>query len=166
MIKCILAVDHYGGMGFNGSLPWSHTAEDLAQFQQLTHGHVVVMGRRTWDDPKMPKPLQNRTVYVASHRRTMHASVIQGDIRTQVLVLEQRHSDKIIWVVGGPDIIMQCQDLFDAVHVTHFTGAYRTDTKIDLKLLLRGFSAKYATSVPDSVVTFVRYEPLFQRSTN
>lgn len=165
MIKSILAVDYYGGMGFNGSLPWPHNPEDLRHFQQLTHNHVVVMGRKTWDDPKMPKPLNNRTVYVATSRPTMHASVINGDIRQHVLDLERRHSDKIIWVIGGPEIILSCQDIFDAIHVSHIKGSYRSDTKIDLKVLLRGFAIKQATGLPDNPATFVRYEPLFSRST-
>jgi dihydrofolate reductase len=86
-------------MGFNGTLPWPHNANDLAHFQQLTTNHVVVMGRRTWDDPKMPKPLMGRTVYVASHRTVMMAGRITGDIAEQVLALEKQHPSQIIWVV-------------------------------------------------------------------
>ena len=68
MINAIFAVDYNGGMGINGTLPWPHNAEDLAHFKRLTTDKVVVAGRRTWDDPKMPKPLPNRTVYVATNR--------------------------------------------------------------------------------------------------
>jgi dihydrofolate reductase len=68
MINALFAVDQYGGMGFNGTLPWPHNSVDLANFKQLTDTHIVVMGRKTWDDPKMPKPLVGRTVYVATGR--------------------------------------------------------------------------------------------------
>jgi len=164
MIKTILAVDYYGNMGYNGSLPWPHNSADLANFQKLTHNHVVVMGRRTWDDPKMPKPLTGRTVYVATNRTTMHASTISGDIRAQILAVEKRHHTQTIWVIGGPEIILSCQDLYEEVHVSHFTGAYRSDTKIDMNWLLRGMGVKQATSIPGNPATFVRYEPLFRRS--
>ena len=68
MIKAIFATDKFGGMGFNGTLPWPHHSEDLSYFREQTKGHIVVMGRNTWDDPKMPKPLKDREVYVATHK--------------------------------------------------------------------------------------------------
>ena len=84
MINALFAVDYYGGMGQNGSLPWPHNAEDLSRFQKLTDGHVVVMGRRSWDDPRMPKPLKGRTVYVASTRPTTYAGVISGNLVEEI----------------------------------------------------------------------------------
>ena len=46
MINAIFAVDYNGGMGFNGTLPWPHNPEDLANFKSTTEQQVVVMGRR------------------------------------------------------------------------------------------------------------------------
>ncbi len=65
-IKAIFAVDYWGGMGQNGSLPWPHHSEDLQYFKQQTKDQIVVMGRRTWDDPKMLKPLSGRQTFVAT----------------------------------------------------------------------------------------------------
>ena len=163
MIKALFAVDNYGGMGFNGTLPWPHNAADLSNFQKLTMNQVVVMGRRSWDDPKMPKPLSGRIVYVATNRPVFHAGRIGGDIKNEVLRLEQLHPDKIIWVVGGPNLIMECLDILDGIHLTHFQNSYRTDVKIDLKVLLRGFEMKSASVASDFKSTFVTYEPIFKR---
>lgn len=165
MIKALFAVDYYGGMGFNGTLPWPHNANDLAHFQTLTDSHVVVMGRRSWDDPKMPKPLKGRTVYVASNRHVNYAGRISGDLRESVLGLEQQHPDQIIWVVGGPNLLEECVDILDEVHLTHFKGSYKIDTKIDLKTFLRGFAMTRASVAPDFKSTFVTYAPLFKRTT-
>ena len=58
MISAIVAVDENFGIGFNGDL-LEHIPEDLKHFKELTSGHTVVMGRKTWDSlPK--KPLPNR----------------------------------------------------------------------------------------------------------
>ena len=72
MIKAIFAVDYWGGMGFSGSLPWPHHREDLQYFKEQTDNNVVVMGRRTWDDPKMPKPLPNRTHVIITRQKNYH----------------------------------------------------------------------------------------------
>jgi dihydrofolate reductase len=166
MIKALFAVDYYGGMGFNGTLPWPHNAADLAHFQKLTNNHVVVMGRRTWDDPKMPKPLNGRTVYVASNRPVHYAGRISGDLADKILDLEKQHSKQTIWIVGGPNLLEECVDILDEVHLTHFKGSYKIDTKIDLKMFLRGFAMTSASVAPDFKSTFVTYAPLFNRQSS
>jgi dihydrofolate reductase len=163
MIKALFAVDSFGGMGFNGGLPWPHNKPDMANFQRLTTGHVVVMGRRSWDDPKMPKPLNGRTVYVASNRPVAYAGQIRGNLVEEVLRLEKLHEGKTIWVVGGPDILNECRDLYDEVHLTHFKGSYKIDTRIDLKSFLAGFTPAYASVNEDIKSTLIRYEPIFTR---
>lgn len=164
MINAIFAVDHHGGMGFNGTLPWPHNRIDLGRFQRATTDHVVIMGRKTWDDPKMPKPLKGRIVYVASHRPIELAGRISGNIVEQVLAVEQQHPDKTIWVIGGPEIIESCQDLFDRIYLTYFKGSYKVDTKIDLGAVLKGFKPVRADVAKDFQSTQVIYESIFKRS--
>jgi len=163
MINAIFAVDFNGGMGFNGTLPWPHNTEDLQQFKELTSGHVVVMGRRTWDDPKMPKPLPNRTVYVATHRPVTYAMPFSGDIRTKLMSIEQAHPDKKVFVIGGPKLLEEANDLFDRVYVTHIKGSYRADTRIYVKEFLTGYSPVRATVSKDFQSTFTVYESIFKR---
>ena len=163
MINALFAVDHYGGMGFNGTLPWPHNSADLANFQRLTMGHVVVMGSTSWGDPKIPKPLNGRVVYVASSKPVTHAGRISGDIVEKVLALEAQHKDQIIWVVGGPKLIESCIDIFDKIYLTHFKGSFKIDTKIDLKSFLTGVTPTSARVAPDFQSTLIVYEPIFKR---
>lgn len=165
MINALFAVDQYGGMGFNGTLPWPHNSEDMKHFKRLTDGHVVVMGRTSWDDPKMPKPLNGRTVYVATNKPVFHAAQIKGDLKEEILALEKRHPDQIIWVVGGPNVLEQCDGIFDRMYLTHIKGSYKIDTKINLKSLLTGWSPVRATSDAANNFTYVIYEHLFGRTT-
>ena len=57
MICTIFATDQMGTFGNRGTLPWPMDAEDMAWFREHTIDQIVVMGRKTWDDPKMKKPL-------------------------------------------------------------------------------------------------------------
>jgi dihydrofolate reductase len=160
-IKAIFAVDKFGGMGFNGSLPWPHHSEDLAYFKEQTINHIVVMGRNTWEDPKLPKPLLGREVYVATNRAIKHHNVIKGDIKNALLELERANPNKTIWVVGGSLIIEQCADLLDEIRLTHHKSSYKVDTRIDLKRLLSGWQMRSASS--GNNCAFVTYAPLFAR---
>ena len=163
MINAIFAVDFNGGMGFNGTLPWPHNAEDLAHFQKLTTGNVVVMGRNTWDDPKMPKPLPNRTVYVATHRPVTYAMPFSGDFNKKLLAIEKEHSDKSVFVIGGPQLLEEAKDLYDRVYITHIKGSYRNDTRIFVKEFLSGYQPVRAQVSKDCQSTFIVYESIFKR---
>jgi dihydrofolate reductase len=163
MINALFAVDQFGGLGFNGTLPWPHIPSDMKNFKQLTDGHVVIMGRRSWDDPKLPKPLPNRTVYVATSRPLSHATAISGNIKEEVTKVHLKHPDKTVWVVGGAEILEQCRDLYDRIYLTHVRGAYKIDTKVDLKSILSGYRMVEASASPKEQCTFVVYESIFKR---
>ena len=164
MINAIFAVDFNGGMGFNGTLPWPHNAEDLQHFKDLTTGQVVVCGRKTWDDPKMPKPLPNRTVYVATHRPVAYATPFSGDIKEKILAIEQAHPDKKIFVIGGVELLESARSLFDRIYLTHIKGSYKADTRIYVKEFLTGFHPVRAQVSRDCQSTFTVYESIFKRT--
>ena len=63
MIKILVAFDENRVIGKNNELIW-HLPADLKRFKALTTGHVIIMGRKTYDS--IGKPLPNRTTIVIS----------------------------------------------------------------------------------------------------
>lgn len=166
MINALFAVDHYGGMGFNGTMPWPHNKQDLANFKELTMGHIVVIGRTSWEDKNFPKPLPGRLTYVVTNQpfaRPADTFSIKGDLKEELLKLEKQYPNKTIWVVGGPNVLEQCEGVLDRLYLTHYKGSYKIDTKLNLKSFLTGWSQKTATCDPKTNFTTVVYEHLFKR---
>ena len=62
-LTLIAALDLENGIGKNNQLLW-HLPDDFARFKQLTMGHCVIMGRRTWES--LPKLLPKRTHIIIS----------------------------------------------------------------------------------------------------
>ena len=60
-LSCIVAVSENGVIGRKNELPWKLSA-DLRRFKQLTTGHAIIMGRKTFDS--IGRPLPNRTSIV------------------------------------------------------------------------------------------------------
>ena len=59
-VGLIWAQSTSGVIGRGGGIPWQ-LPEDLAHFKELTMGHTVVMGRRTWESlPAKFRPLPGR----------------------------------------------------------------------------------------------------------
>jgi dihydrofolate reductase len=166
MINAIFATDVNGGMGYNGTLPWPSNPHDMKWFQDLTMGHIVVMGRKTWDDAKFPKPLPGRICYVLTNRKEtlpIYGRGITGDTQKTVLEIEKENPDRKIFVIGGPKILMECQPLYDYIYLTTFKGSYRCDTRIQVKEILAGFQVKRCDTSPDFQCSFLKYESLFKR---
>lgn len=60
-------------IGAGGKIPW-HLPEDFKWFKQMTTGHVIVMGRKTFES--LGKPLPNRTTIVLSRSSFSHPGVL------------------------------------------------------------------------------------------
>ncbi|KKW34786.1 MAG: Dihydrofolate reductase [Candidatus Uhrbacteria bacterium GW2011_GWC2_53_7] len=65
-IVIIAAVAENGVIGRDGKLPW-HIPEDLRRFRQLTLGHCVIMGRKTFES--IGKPLDGRKNIVITSQK-------------------------------------------------------------------------------------------------
>jgi len=61
-ISLIVAMSINGVIGKDNRLPW-HLPADLKRFKELTMGHTIVMGRKTWDSINRLLP-GRRTVVV------------------------------------------------------------------------------------------------------
>jgi dihydrofolate reductase len=146
VIKAIFATDLNGGMGFQGTLPWPPCRDDFKWFKEHTLGQIVIMGRRTWDDPKMPKPLPDRISYVVTNRPIYEADVMSisgNDYTHKIIQMFNQYKDKKIFVIGGPKIITDCIGMVDEIYLTTFNKQYIVDTTINLYECLKGFRQTY-----------------------
>jgi dihydrofolate reductase len=88
-----------GVIGRDGDIPWQ-VPEDLTRFKELTIGHTVVMGRRTWDSlPARFRPLPRRRNVVLTRQTEFMA-----DGATVVHRLDDALTDPDTWVIGGEQI--------------------------------------------------------------
>ena len=160
MISAIFSVDGAGGLGHQGTLAWPHHEDDMRWFRDITEGQVVVMGRRTWDDPKMPKPLPNRINYVVTSRSFYQPGVtsISGNILDILPRLEQQWPNRRIFLIGGAELIMSAKECLDFAYVTYRRGNYRCDTRLDMRDFLVGMRAISARPSGDKMLNFTTYK--------
>lgn len=107
-IIIIAAVAENSVIGKDNKMIW-HLPNDLKRFKELTKGHHIVMGRKTFES--LPGILPNRT-HVIVTRNKEHTSL---DETIVVYSLEQAievcPKDQDIYIVGGAEIYKQALDL-------------------------------------------------------
>lgn len=150
MIAAIFAVDRDGGLGKNGTLPWPKDSEDLKWFKTNTTGHIVIMGRNTWEDRMMPKPLPNRiNGVVSSHDLYMadRANMIIGgkNLDKVLLELKENFEFRTIWIIGGAQLLKGTHHLINQVYLTRFDDSYECDVTLDIDEYLKDFELKSET---------------------
>lgn len=113
-VTIIAAVAKNGIIGNGNRIPWD-IPEDRMYFRKVTIGHVVVMGRRTFES--IGHPLDERTNVVLSRRRdyTADGCIVIHDI-TCVMKL---FKDNKIYVIGGGEIFRAFMPFAEWLYITH-----------------------------------------------
>lgn len=137
-VNAILAHDDKYGIGKNGGLPWPHNSSDMKWFRECTNGHVVVMGRKTWESLGSKK-LPNRTniVVTRSEIEGDPDCKYNGDMTKLVSLLKVEYPDLKTWIIGGADIYKQTLPLCDSIYLTHLKGDYECDTFVPMNEYLK-----------------------------
>lgn len=141
MIIALFAVDENGGMGNQGNIPWPAVKEDLEWFRETTEEQIVVMGKKSWHSPDMPKPLPNRhnVVFTNHFMDVDDIDQLSGDVCEGIAYVEEMYPENDIFVIGGADLLMQAKPIIDKAFITKIPGEYMCDTVIDLKNFLDEF---------------------------
>lgn len=132
-IALVAALSYNNVIGSNGQIPWN-LRDDLKYFQQLTKGHIVIMGRKTWDSlPK--KPLKDRINIVVTTQP--HAvgvgsfDVISAANYDEALQCAEKISladNKKIFVIGGSSAYNHFLPLAQHLYLTHVNARLDGDT--------------------------------------
>ncbi len=123
VVGLVWAQSTSGVIGRGGDIPW-RVPEDLARFKQVTMGHTVVMGRRTWDSlPARVRPLPGRRNVVLSRQTGLMAdgAEVLGSLEQAFSISKTEHQ---MWVIGGAQIYM--------LALPHATRCEVTEVDIDL----------------------------------
>ncbi len=121
-------------IGFENQLLW-HLPKDLKHFKDITSGHPVIMGRKTYES--IGKALPNRTNIVVSRKKDWFEEgiLIVGSIKEALKFAKK--IDEEVFVIGGGNIYEQTMDAVDKLEVTLVKADLEADTffpKIDPKI--------------------------------
>ena len=100
MITIIVAASENDVIGNNNKLIW-HLSKDLIRFKNLTKGHHVIMGRKTFES--MPKALPNRTNVVITRNKNYTAKNIKV-VDSLENALKVCKDDPQPFIIGGGEI--------------------------------------------------------------
>ncbi len=127
MITILAAIARNGVIGVDGGLPW-HLPDELRLFKEATLGHVLVMGRRTYES--VGRPLPGRTTVVVTRQADWQADseqVVRAGSVPDALEAAALLDDEV-FVVGGAQIYAEALTLADRLALTFVDAEPEGDT--------------------------------------
>lgn len=134
MIKIVVAMGLDNEIGNDNQLLW-HLPRDLKRFKEITSGHPIIMGRKTFES--IGKPLPNRTNIVVSRKIDwfQEGVLIVGSLKEALKFAKKIDED--LFIIGGGTIYEQTIEIADRLEVTLVKANLEADTffpKIDEKI--------------------------------
>ncbi len=124
MITIIAAAGENNELGKNNDLVW-HLPDDFKRFKQLTTGHHIIMGRKTFES--FPKPLPNRTHIVITRNQAYQKEGITV-VHTLQEALEIAKDDPQPFIIGGGEIYSMAMAVSDKIELTRVHNSFDADT--------------------------------------
>jgi dihydrofolate reductase len=104
----IAAMSRNRVIGVEGRIPW-HISEDLKFFKRTTLGHIIVMGRKTYDS--LGKPLPGRENWVVSRE----AEIPSVRVLRSFEAVEEPSDGRRLYLIGGAQlyaaVLPRCSEL-------------------------------------------------------
>ncbi|OBX23877.1 MULTISPECIES: dihydrofolate reductase [Bizionia] len=124
-ITIIVAAGENNAIGKDNQLIW-HLSDDLKRFKNLTNGHHIIMGRKTFES--FPKPLPNRTHVVITRQKNYQVPTGVIVVNNLEDALDASKSDKQPFVIGGGEIYKQALPFADKLEITRVHSNFEADT--------------------------------------
>ena len=122
-LTIIAAASKNNVIGLDNKLVWD-IPKDLKRFKDLTQGHAVIMGRKTFES--LPNPLPYRTnIVVTRNTDYKHDGVIVCKSIDEAL--NHCKNDSQPFVIGGGEIYSQTINIVDKIELTRVFKNYKGD---------------------------------------
>ncbi len=139
-VTLVAAIARNGVIGVDGGLPW-HLPDDLRRFKELTLGHVLVMGRKTYES--IGHPLPGRTTIVVTRSPSWDSAAAEVRVAGSVsdAIEAAAALDDEVFVVGGAQVYAAALPLADRLELTWVDAEPEGDTtfpELDVARLAAG----------------------------
>jgi dihydrofolate reductase len=125
-LSLIWAMGENRVIGVDNRLPW-HLPADLRHFRQLTTGHPIFMGRKTFES--FPKPLPDRLHVVITSNTSYRVPPGCICVPSIDAALTATRDAPEVFVIGGASLYAQMLPRAHRLYVTLIHGVFAGDTR-------------------------------------
>jgi len=124
IISLIAAMSENRVIGAGNRIPWS-IPSDLRRFNEITMGHPVIFGRKTFES--IGRPLQGRKNIILTEQRNYR---IEGAsvVHSLADALNLCSNEEEVFICGGGSLYQETISRADRIYLTEIHRVYEGDT--------------------------------------
>jgi dihydrofolate reductase len=122
MIKIIVAISKNRVIGDSNKLIW-HLPADLKRFKEVTTGHPIVMGRKTYESIGRPLPNRRNIIITRDENYEIDGCEVVNSIEEALLLTNSN-----CFIIGGGEIYKQTLHIADQIYLTQVDEEFDGDT--------------------------------------
>src|ERR1700759_5016996 len=123
IVSAVVAISQNHVIGKDNKLLW-YLPKDLKHFKEITSGHTIIMGRKTFDS--VGKPLPNRrNIVVTRTDITIPGAEVVKSIDD---ALDLCKGEDEVFIGGGAEIYKLAMDKTDKIYLTIVHKMFEADT--------------------------------------
>lgn len=128
MLSIIVAVAQNNVIGGDNRLLW-HVSNDLKRFKEITSGHTMIMGRKTFES--LPGVLPNRRHIIITRDKnyTVDNPNVEVIHSIEEIINRYENTPEEAFIIGGGEIYKQLIHNVDKIYLTKILKDYEGDTK-------------------------------------
>ncbi len=124
-VYLVAAVAANGIIGAKGQLPW-HLPEDLKHFKNLTLGHPVIMGRRSWESLREPLPGRDNIVVTRTAGYEAPGAAVANSLTAALALCA---GEPVAFVIGGQQLFAEALPTAAGLVMTEIQRDFEGDTR-------------------------------------
>jgi dihydrofolate reductase len=122
-VSIVVAIAENYAIGKNNQLLW-HMPADLKHFKNITSGHTVIMGRKTYDSVGKPLPNRRNIIVTRQDIKIEGCEVVKSIEDALALCANEDE----VFIVGGAEIYKLTMSKTDRIYLTIIHHSFDADT--------------------------------------
>ena len=123
-LSLIVAMATNRTIGINNQMPW-HLSADLKKFKQITMGHPIIMGRKTFESIGRPLPGRQNIIISRTPDYQQQGCLVFNDLET---ALHHCSENNEVFVIGGATLYEATLAQADRLYITEIRQLFDGDT--------------------------------------
>lgn len=119
-------MDRKRGIGVDNKLPWRLSA-DLKRFRELTMGHHIIVGRKTFESIGRPLPGRRMIVVTGDAAYKAEGCDVVHSVEGAVNLARERGESEV-FICGGAEIYAKTIGIADRMYLTFVDAEVAADT--------------------------------------
>ena len=130
ILSAIVATDLNNAIGRNNQLLWNLPA-DLKFFKDMTMGHPVIMGRKTYESMNRLLPGRKNLIVTRNPDYKVEGAEVYTRVESAIAACKENTTkDNRIFIIGGAEIFKLSFHLTDEIYRTLVKSKFEADTFI------------------------------------